>query len=66
MDGLPQIGGPSIRWQLGPQVLDEDVRWKSMGGCEGQQLDDRGGGSVRHRGRRQLAIVDGDREATQD
>jgi hypothetical protein len=65
MDCLPQIGAPSIQWELGPQVLDEDIRWKPMGGGEGQHLDDRGGGSVRHRWRGQLAIVDGDREAAE-
>jgi hypothetical protein len=32
---------------------------------EGQHLDDRGGGSVRHGRRGQLAVVDGDREAPQ-
>jgi hypothetical protein len=36
-----------------------------MGGGEGQHLDDRGGGSARHRRRGQLAIIDGDREAAE-
>jgi hypothetical protein len=64
--GLAEVRPASLRRGFGPHCLDDRVLRESVARCDGEQLHERCGGPGPPHVRRQLPIVDLDRESTEE